>query len=62
MQYKIVSASSVDVLEASVQAQIENGWIPQGGICVVRRDTRFAFVQAMVLPYTPVQTQGVFIE
>lgn len=43
MKYKILWSDSVDALEDDVNSHLKDGWLPQGGMQVVR-----AFYQAMM--------------
>lgn len=57
LRYIVVTGYSPDDLAASVKAEIDNGWKPQGGVAVVRwdyedrkgyADTYYQYAQAMV--------------
>ena len=45
MEYKIVNASNISTLVESVNREIKNGWIPQGGFVITRREGVY---QAMI--------------
>ena len=47
MQYKIVNVDSVLFLEERVAHYIKEGWIPQGGVCVISEDGLRRYIQAM---------------
>jgi hypothetical protein len=49
--YKILTASSSERLEASVRAEMRNGWQPLGAVCLsFPSNGDYRYVQAMVLP------------
>ena len=52
MQYKIVNVDSVLFLEQRVAHYISEGWIPQGGVCVITEDELNChirrYIQAMI--------------
>lgn len=48
MKYIIVKANSLDKLTEEVQSKIDEGYIPQGGVCVANAST-LIYAQAMIL-------------
>ena len=52
MKYKIVNVDSVLFLEERVTHYISEGWIPQGGVCVITEDELNChirrYIQAMI--------------
>ena len=52
MQYKIVNVDSVLFLEERVTHYISEGWVPQGGVCVITEDELNChirrYIQAMI--------------
>jgi hypothetical protein len=51
MRYRLVEAKDVEGLEQDVNAAIEDGWRPVGGVCVVNSQANtyaWWFYQAMV--------------
>lgn len=47
IQYNIISESSIEKLNETVQSKIDQGWLPQGGVTVANA-TKIVFAQAMV--------------
>lgn len=47
MKYIVVKASSIDILCEKVEAKINEGWLPQGGVAVANSST-LIFIQAMI--------------
>lgn len=48
MKYKVVQATSVPVLEASIESLQKEGWVLQGGISAYRDGWSIYYLQAMV--------------
>ena len=48
MKYKIVNVDTVLFLEERVAHYISEGWIPQGGVCVITEDGLRRYIQAMI--------------
>ena len=52
MKYKIVNVDSVLFLEERVTHYISEGWVPQGGVCVITEDELNChirrYIQAMI--------------
>jgi len=51
MDYKIISASSVNELESTVKSWLAVGWKPQGGVSfqmlIIGEDISMKFIQAL---------------
>jgi hypothetical protein len=54
--YKIVTASDTQQLEKNVTEALEQGWMPQGGVCI--DDGLF---QAMVQPYSDQEIMQMYL-
>ena len=48
MQYIIITASSPEKLAEKVQIKINEGWVPQGGVCIANA-SNYILTQAMIL-------------
>ena len=49
MQYRIVNVDTISFLEERVTYYMnEEGWIPQGGVCVISEDGARRYIQAMI--------------
>jgi hypothetical protein len=48
MKYRIVNVDTVLFLEQRVAQYISEGWIPQGGVCVITEDGLRRYIQAMI--------------
>lgn len=48
MKYEVVSEVLLADLVRAVNRRIEEGWVPQGGVCVAYGAHGFAYYQAMV--------------
>ena len=48
MKYIIIKASDSDQLTKEVQSRIDEGWKPQGGVCIDYA-SNYVFAQAMIL-------------
>jgi hypothetical protein len=48
MQYRIVNTDTILFLEERVTHHISEGWIPQGGVCVISEDGLRRYIQAMI--------------
>ena len=50
MKYRILSAGSCCNLSTDVNNWIELGWVPQGGVAVIRNsfDSGCTYIQAMI--------------
>ena len=48
MKYIIIKASDSDQLTKEVQSKIDEGWKPQGGVCIDYA-SNYVFAQAMIL-------------
>jgi len=48
MQYKIVNVDTISFLEEWVTHFISEGWVPQGGVCVISEDGLRRYIQAMI--------------
>ncbi len=46
--YTIISHDKLTTLTETVRRYIADGWIPQGGICVIESATRYIYFQAMI--------------
>ena len=55
LEYRIVWMENVETLTKTVNAYIEDGWIPQGGLCAVQTDGigKWSFFQAMTREKEP---------
>jgi len=48
MEYHVVEASDVDMLESQVEMMITDGWKPQGGVALGKNeDGLMTYLQAM---------------
>lgn len=48
MKYEIVEAPELYKLEEMVNEMIEDGWLPQGGLCSTKYGTTTYYSQAMI--------------
>jgi len=44
MDYTIISSANIIDLQKQVKIKLNEGWVPQGGICM----SRVSFIQAMI--------------
>jgi hypothetical protein len=48
MQYRIVNTPTILLLEERVAHYMNEGWVVQGGVCVVTEDGLKRYYQAMI--------------
>ena len=48
MKYRVIKRFDFDELKEYVNLAIEDGWVPQGGICVTVNLTSTVYYQAMI--------------
>jgi hypothetical protein len=48
MRYRVIKRFDFDELKEYVNLAIEDGWVPQGGICVTVNLTSTVYYQAMI--------------
>ena len=49
MEYHIVEATSIDMLESQIEMMLMDGWLPQGGVAVGKDESGLLFyLQAMI--------------
>ena len=50
MEYKIIKENTISKMEAKVQSHLNEGWIPQGGLCTDAIGTGSGpYLQALIL-------------
>jgi hypothetical protein len=48
MKYQVINVDAILFLEERVAKYISEGWIPQGGVCVISEDGLRRYIQAMI--------------
>lgn len=50
MKYKIIKEGSISKMESAIQLLLNEGWVPQGGLCVDATGTGSGiYAQALIL-------------